>query len=150
MRVFAITLIFSAFIGIFAGEVLQNLLKSEIKTSFSRGKRCSGCWTLNYSSLPGGEPIPPYALPMTSMELFTYLSLDIVNGEKNKLYLIVENKAEVNATLGTVAGSFHDSGSQVLVKNVRFEVMQLCSQFDFASIDLDYKHPRALSSRKQL
>jgi hypothetical protein len=73
----------------------------------------------------------------------------VVNGEKNNLYLIVENKSEMNATLKTVAGSFHDSESQVLVKNVRDQVVE-CSQLDFFMTDLDYEHTRALGSRIQL
>lgn len=47
-----------------------------------------------------------------------------MNGERNNLYLIVENKSEVNATLKAVGGSFHDSESQALVKNVRSKVMK--------------------------
>lgn len=42
----------------------------------------------------------------------------VVNGEKNSLYLIVENKSESNTTIKAVAGSFHDPESQALVKNI--------------------------------
>ena len=51
--------------------------------------------------------------------LVTYLFPDVVNGERNSLYLLVENKSEVNSTLKSVAGSFHDPESQALVKNAR-------------------------------
>jgi hypothetical protein len=55
------------------------------------------------------------------------ISLDVVNGEKNSLYLVVDNKSELNSTLKSVAGSFHDSESQALVKNVRALFMKCIS-----------------------
>jgi len=42
----------------------------------------------------------------------------VVNGEKNSLFLIVDNKSELNTTLKSVSGSFHHPESQALVKNI--------------------------------
>ncbi|KDQ53192.1 hypothetical protein JAAARDRAFT_72701 [Jaapia argillacea MUCL 33604] len=42
----------------------------------------------------------------------------VVNGEKNRLELIVENKSEKNVTLMLVSGSVHDPETDDLVKNV--------------------------------
>lgn len=42
----------------------------------------------------------------------------VVNGEKNKISLTVENKSDRNVTLVNVAGSFHHPETNALVKNV--------------------------------
>ncbi|KAN0092840.1 hypothetical protein V8E55_003624 [Tylopilus felleus] len=42
----------------------------------------------------------------------------IVNGERNQIYLLVENKSAQNVTLNSVGGSFHHPDSGTLVKNV--------------------------------
>jgi len=41
----------------------------------------------------------------------------VVNGEPNKITLLIENKSEQNVTLMNVAGSFHDPETNALVKN---------------------------------
>ena len=52
--------------------------------------------------------------------LATYLncSLEVVNGEQNKINLLIENKSELNVTLLQIGGSFHDAISDALIKNV--------------------------------
>ncbi|PAV16589.1 translocon-associated alpha [Pyrrhoderma noxium] len=42
----------------------------------------------------------------------------IVNGERNRLNLLIENLSEYNVTLISVAGSIHDAKSDALIKNV--------------------------------
>ncbi|KAH0833249.1 hypothetical protein J3R83DRAFT_12311 [Lanmaoa asiatica] len=42
----------------------------------------------------------------------------VVNGERNQIYLLVENKSDQNLTLNSVGGSFHHPDSGVLVKNI--------------------------------
>jgi len=42
----------------------------------------------------------------------------IVNGERNQIYLLVENKSDQNVTLSSVGGSFHHPDSGALVKNI--------------------------------
>lgn len=42
----------------------------------------------------------------------------VVNGEKNSLYLIIDNKSELNSSLKSVAGSFHHPETGALVKNI--------------------------------
>ncbi|KIJ52537.1 hypothetical protein M422DRAFT_58680 [Sphaerobolus stellatus SS14] len=42
----------------------------------------------------------------------------VINGEKNSLYLIVENKSELNSSLKSLAGSFHHPETGALVKNI--------------------------------
>ncbi|KAG8213077.1 hypothetical protein J3R82DRAFT_11469 [Butyriboletus roseoflavus] len=41
----------------------------------------------------------------------------IVNGERNQIYLLVENKSDQNVTLKSVGGSFHHPDNGALVKN---------------------------------
>ncbi|KIJ66680.1 hypothetical protein HYDPIDRAFT_108587 [Hydnomerulius pinastri MD-312] len=42
----------------------------------------------------------------------------VVNGERNQIFLLVENKSDQNVTLHTVGGSFHHPESGALVKNI--------------------------------
>jgi len=42
----------------------------------------------------------------------------VVNGEKNKISLTVENKSERNVTLMSIAGSFHHADTNAVIKNV--------------------------------
>jgi len=42
----------------------------------------------------------------------------VVNGEKNKISLTLENKSERNVTLTSIAGSFHNADTNAVVKNV--------------------------------
>jgi len=42
----------------------------------------------------------------------------VVNGEKNKVSLAVENKSNRNVTLASVAGSFHNPDTNDVIKNV--------------------------------
>jgi len=42
----------------------------------------------------------------------------VVNGERNQIYLAVENKSDQNVTLHSVGGSFHHPESGALVKNI--------------------------------
>lgn len=44
---------------------------------------------------------------------------DVVNGERNKIILNVENQSDRNITITNVGGSFHHPESNRLVKNVR-------------------------------
>ena len=45
---------------------------------------------------------------------------DVVNGEKNTLYITIENKEpERNVTLKNIAASLHNAQTDKLVKNVR-------------------------------
>lgn len=46
----------------------------------------------------------------------------VVNGEKNKITLAVENKSGRNVTLTNVAGSFHDPETNNVIKNVHCSV----------------------------
>jgi len=41
----------------------------------------------------------------------------IVNGEKNKITLTIENKSDRNVTLTTIAGSFHNPDTNDVIKN---------------------------------
>lgn len=41
----------------------------------------------------------------------------VVNGERNQIYLLVENKSDKNVTLQSVAGSFHHPETGTLIKN---------------------------------
>ncbi|KLO08805.1 hypothetical protein SCHPADRAFT_858651 [Schizopora paradoxa] len=41
----------------------------------------------------------------------------VVNGERNRINLVVENNSELNVTLVAISGSFHDVESNALVKN---------------------------------
>ncbi|KAH7884654.1 hypothetical protein F5I97DRAFT_1929500 [Phlebopus sp. FC_14] len=41
----------------------------------------------------------------------------VINGERNQIFLLVENKSGQNLTLQTVGGSFHHPESGILVKN---------------------------------
>ncbi|THH11017.1 hypothetical protein EW145_g929 [Phellinidium pouzarii] len=41
----------------------------------------------------------------------------IVNGERNRINLLVENKSDLNVTLVSIAGSFHDPQTDDLIKN---------------------------------
>lgn len=53
---------------------------------------------------------------------------DVVNGERNKILLNVENQSDRNITIKSVAGSFHHPQSHSLVKNVSVCLApQLCS-----------------------
>jgi len=42
----------------------------------------------------------------------------VVNGEKNKISLTVENKSDRNVTLASIAGSFHHADTNSVIKNV--------------------------------
>ncbi|KAG1882231.1 hypothetical protein F4604DRAFT_1577643, partial [Suillus subluteus] len=41
----------------------------------------------------------------------------VVNGERNQLFLVVENRSDKNITLQSVAGSFHHPETGTLIKN---------------------------------
>ncbi|OAX37993.1 hypothetical protein K503DRAFT_718917 [Rhizopogon vinicolor AM-OR11-026] len=41
----------------------------------------------------------------------------VVNGERNQMYLVVENRSDKNVTLQLVAGSFHHPETGALIKN---------------------------------
>jgi len=41
----------------------------------------------------------------------------VINGEKNKISLTVENKSDRNVTLISVAGSFHNPDTDIVIKN---------------------------------
>lgn len=44
---------------------------------------------------------------------------DVVNGEKNDIFLTIENKSERNVTIKTIAGSITHPDTGKLIKNVR-------------------------------
>lgn len=43
---------------------------------------------------------------------------DIVNGEKNQIKLLVENKSDLNVTLLRIAGAIQNANTGALIKNV--------------------------------
>jgi hypothetical protein len=43
---------------------------------------------------------------------------DVVNGEKNRISLAIENRSDLNVTLTSIGGSFHHPESHALIKNV--------------------------------
>ena len=45
-------------------------------------------------------------------------SIDVVNGQRNDIFVSVENKSDRNVTLQNIAGSFHHADSGKLIKNV--------------------------------
>ena len=53
------------------------------------------------------------------LELRLDATLDVVNGQKNDIFVSVENKSDRNVTLLTIAGSFHHPDTNKLIKNVR-------------------------------
>lgn len=53
----------------------------------------------------------------------TNVNVDVVNGERNKIFVTVENQSELNITLKNVAGSFHHPETNALVKNVCEEAL---------------------------
>lgn len=53
---------------------------------------------------------------------------DVVNGERNQIFLAVENKSERNVTLQSVGGSFHHPDTGAIVKNV-------CQYTRFSQLD---------------
>jgi hypothetical protein len=54
----------------------------------------------------------------------------VVNGEKNKISLTVENKSDRNVTLTSIAGSFHHADTNAVIKNVRNLWHCLVADFD--------------------
>ena len=48
-----------------------------------------------------------------------YGAADVVNGEKNDIFLTIENKSDRNVTLESIAGSITHPDTGKLVKNVR-------------------------------
>lgn len=52
----------------------------------------------------------------------------MVNGERNQIFLVVENKSDKNVTLQSVAGSFHHPETGTLIKNVRRRRVVLVSE----------------------
>ena len=51
------------------------------------------------------------------------MSQDIVNGERNRINLLIENNSDLNVTLISIAGSFHDAQTDALIKNVRSSLL---------------------------
>jgi DNA-binding protein YbaB len=47
------------------------------------------------------------------------LYADVVNGQKNKMLVGVENKSDRNITLVSIGGSIHHPESSALIQNVR-------------------------------
>ena len=52
-------------------------------------------------------------------ELIMHVMPDVVNGQKNDIFVSVENKSDRNVTLQNIAGSFHHPETNKLIKNVR-------------------------------
>ncbi|THH27410.1 hypothetical protein EUX98_g6773 [Antrodiella citrinella] len=49
----------------------------------------------------------------------------VVNGESNKLVVLVENKSDRDITLENIAGSFHSTEGNKLVKNITAQALKL-------------------------
>ena len=49
---------------------------------------------------------------------FDSSNLEIVNGERNRINLLIENLSDLNVTLLSVAGSIHDAKTDAVIKNV--------------------------------
>ena len=49
----------------------------------------------------------------------------MVNGQRNDIFVSIENKSDRNVTLQNIAGSLHHPETNALVKNVRV-VLALC------------------------
>lgn len=64
----------------------------------------------------------------SSSQSLTHSITDVVNGERNQILLLVENKSDKNVTLQSVAGSFHHSETGTLIKNVRWHRVMLNSE----------------------
>ena len=43
---------------------------------------------------------------------------EVVNGERNRIIVMIENQSDRNVTLKNIAGSFHHPETNALVKNV--------------------------------
>lgn len=54
--------------------------------------------------------------------------IDVVNGERNIINLLIENNTKQNLTLLSVAGSFHHPETDRLLKNVRPRLSRLAQQ----------------------
>lgn len=48
-----------------------------------------------------------------------HCAVDVVNGQRNDIFVTVENKSDRNVTLQNIAGSLHHPDTNRLVKNVR-------------------------------
>jgi len=69
------------------------------------------------ASAPVGEPAEPEILVTASFPEDNPFG-HVVNGERNRIAVTVENKSERNVTLLSIAGSFHDADTNALIKNV--------------------------------
>lgn len=46
------------------------------------------------------------------------LFVEIINGQRNRINLLVENQSEQNVTLLNIGGAFHDPNTNRLIQNV--------------------------------
>ena len=73
-------------------------------------------YTVNIDIILAGEPEIVVVASFPEDNPFGH----VVNGEKNKITLAIENKSGHNVTLTNVAGSFRDPETNNVVKNVRY------------------------------
>ncbi|KAI0370352.1 hypothetical protein BV20DRAFT_1074637 [Pilatotrama ljubarskyi] len=85
-----------SFIGLFFGSAafVQGVVASPVETE-------------------AGEPVVLAVATFPEENAFGH----VVNGERNKILVAVENKSDRNVTLKNIAGSFHHPDSNKLVKN---------------------------------
>ncbi|KAI0329075.1 hypothetical protein GY45DRAFT_1325471 [Cubamyces sp. BRFM 1775] len=85
-----------SFIGLFLGSVafVQNAVASPVEAE-------------------AGEPVVLAVATFPEDNAFGH----VVNGERNKIFLAIENKSDRNVTLKNIAGSFHHPETNKLVKN---------------------------------
>lgn len=72
-------------------------------------------------------------------------ALDVVNGQRNDIFVTVENKSDRNVTLQSIAGSLHHPDTNKLVKNVRETPSRQCCLSDMKFLDygVDVQAPPA-------
>ncbi|KAG9013874.1 hypothetical protein FRB94_004255 [Tulasnella sp. JGI-2019a] len=70
-----------------------------------------------FASLVAATPLPELEIAAVASFPDTNPFAHVVNGEKNKMTLEIENKSHLNVTLKSAAGSIHDPDSGKLLKN---------------------------------
>ncbi|KAI9000525.1 hypothetical protein BD414DRAFT_429966 [Trametes punicea] len=84
------------FVGLFLGSIvfMQNVLASPVEAE-------------------AGEPVVLAVAMFPEDHAFGH----VVNGERNRMFLAIENKSDRNVTLKNIAGSFHHPETNKLIKN---------------------------------
>lgn len=110
--------------------------RSWLPVSFSRGRSENGVWKLTRRptdfAAPLGDPSEPEVEVNTTFShsafgvMFFHIRISadderiaVVNGQRNQMFLSVENKSDRNITLENIAGSLHHPETDKLIKNVR-------------------------------